>query len=344
MSASKIPTRVEPLTVRPGARYRCFGDGLCCHDIHGLGPLTRKEAVAIRAIDRAGARYDEHFEDTMLRTVADGGCHFLLTDLRCAIHAQLGPEHKPSGCRQFPLGVTATPDGGRVTTEHRCPCRTLGERPALTPEAVLPSVVDRSGRPDPDQRVATVRLEKGKRPVPFSEWRTIERALLDRLASGDPPAEVLGVKPFPALRRGTWEKEAHEFIEARDGTRFGYAIAWFGDAILELVTGSRPRDPARPWADAFDRAEARSPRAATAREVFADWVADVVWGLKWADDQAFEVVRAELATRLAVAERVASRLEAKGVRADRAAAEGVMVVEVVGESEFWGGIVERIVP
>lgn len=343
MPASTPKTRVEPLLVRPGARYRCFGDGLCCHDIHGIGPLTRKEAAAIRRIDRAGARYSEHFEDTMLHTAADGGCHFLLRDQRCTIHAKIGPEQKPSGCRQFPLGVTATPEGGRVTTEHRCTCRTLGERPALTPEAVLPSVVDRFGRPDPDQRVSSVRLEKGKRAVPFAEWLPVERRLLERLASGESPARVLRSKPFPELRAKTWAKNAEEFIEARDGTRFGYAIAWFGDVMLELVTGSRPRDPARPWADSFDRAEARSPDPATSREVLADWVADVIWGLKWADERSFSVVRAELATRLAVATRIVSRLEAKGVRADRAAAEAVMIVEVVGESEFWGWIVKRIV-
>jgi Fe-S-cluster containining protein len=339
----KLTTRVEPLLVRPGARYRCFGDGLCCHDIHGIGPLTRKEAVAIRRIDRAGARYSEHFEETMLHTAADGGCHFLLADQRCGIHATLGPEHKPSGCRQFPLGVTATPMGGRVTTEHRCPCRTLGDRPALTPEAVLPSVADSSGRPDPEQRVTGVRLAKGKRMTPFAEWLSIEHAFLARLAAGEPPGAVLEAEPFPALRRGSWAKEAQEFVDARDGTRFGYAIAWFGDAILQLQTGSRPRTPARPWADAFDRAEARSPKPESARAVLADWVADFVWSLKWADERTFAVERAELATRLAIAENVVGQLEAMGVRPDRAAAEALMIVEVVGESEFWGGVVERFV-
>ncbi|MBC7172674.1 MAG: hypothetical protein H5U40_09620 [Polyangiaceae bacterium] len=238
--------------------------------------------------------------------------------------------------------MTATPDGGRVTTEHRCPCRTLGDRPALTPESVLPSVADAEGNPDPDRRVATVRLEKRKRAISFADWLPIERALLDRLGSGEPPSSVLGAEPFPVLRRGSWTKEAAELIGARDGTRFGHAIAWFGDTILHLTTGTRPRPPGRPWADAFDRAEARSPSRVSSREVFADWIADVVWGLKWADERPFSVVRAELATRLAIAESIASRLEASGVRSDRAAAEAVMIVEIVGESEFWGAIVERL--
>jgi hypothetical protein len=335
-------TLARPLLVRPGARYRCFGDGLCCHDIHGLGALTRKEAADVRRIDRRGARYDEDFEEVMLRTAADGGCHFLLADMRCGIHAEHGPARKPSGCRTFPLGLTATPEGGRVTTEHRCPCRTLGERPPITPESAEGSICDASGRPDIDRRVGAVRLEKGRRAVPFARWREVEAGVLERLAAGEAPAAVLEAEPFPRLRTGTWVKEAEELVEAKDGSRFGAAIAWFGDTILHLVTGARPRAPQRPWADGFDRAEARSPRPREAREVFADWAADVIWGLKWADDRSFALVRAELATRLAIAESVASRLIAGGARPDRAAAEAVMIVEVVGESEYWDSIVRRM--
>ena len=127
--------KTRPLLVRPGARYACFGDGLCCTDIHGLGPLTRREVTAIRRIDSGAAPYSELFEDHMLRTAADGGCVFLMADRRCALHAEHGPEAKPDGCRRFPLGLVATPSGGRITTEHRCPCPTLGDRPPLDASA-----------------------------------------------------------------------------------------------------------------------------------------------------------------------------------------------------------------
>ena len=79
--AKKKRTQVRPLTVRPGARYTCFGDGLCCTNIHGLGPLTKKELVQVRRRDPAGAGWDEEFEDRMLFTEPDGGCHFLMPDL-----------------------------------------------------------------------------------------------------------------------------------------------------------------------------------------------------------------------------------------------------------------------
>ncbi len=58
-----------------------------------------------------------------------------------------------------------------------------------------------------------------------------------------------------------------------------------------------------------------------------DWVGDRLWSLKWADDGPFTLFRAEMATRVAVAESIASRLVVgKGLRPDRAMAEAVMVV------------------
>jgi hypothetical protein len=108
-----------------------------------------------------------------------------------------------------------------------------------------------------------------------------------------------------------------------------------GDTIDAMQSGRTPRPPGRPWTNAFDRAQARAPKARTSRSVFGDWIADEVWSLKWADDYDFELARTELVTRLAVAEDICARLRGSGVRADRAAAESVMVVELVGESDYW---------
>ena len=111
-STEKKKAAVRPMLVRPGARYTCFGDGLCCTDIHGIGPLTNKELVQIRKIDRDAAGWDDEHEDNMLKTAADGGCVFLMADQRCSVHARFGAEAKPEGCRRFPLGLAATPEGG----------------------------------------------------------------------------------------------------------------------------------------------------------------------------------------------------------------------------------------
>ncbi len=342
--AKKKRTQVRPLTVRPGARYTCFGDGLCCTNIHGLGPLTKKELVQVRRRDPSGAGWDDEFEDRMLFTEPDGGCHFLMADLRCGIHAADGPEAKPDGCRRFPLGLVATPDGGRITTHHRCPCRTMGDRPVLDPEAALPSLLDKSGRPKADQRVHKVRLERKAKKVPFETWLEIEGTVLDALASGTPPESVLDAEPFPKLKGSSWEEEAEDFIDAMDETRFGAAIATFGEMVRSLLDPEhRYRGPDRPWADAFDRAEAREGADRGEDEVFADWIADEIWSLDFAKKSSFDVCRAELATRLAVGRALAQHYrERYGLAEGRAAAEALTVIELVGDSEFWDEIEDRI--
>lgn len=338
--AKKTRAKVRPLKVRPGARYTCFGDGLCCTDIHGLGPLTKRELKQIRRIDPEGAGFDDAFEDHMLCTAADGGCVFLMADQRCSVHAERGPEAKPEGCIRFPLGLIATPQGGRITTEHRCPCRTLGDRPELTAEAALPSLLDTAGRPSAQDRVKKVKLDADEK-VSFEDYLRIEGPLLDALAAGEDPAQVLGEAPFPKLHKSDWVLEARELIGARDGSAFGAAAGWFGDTILVLVDDRRPRPPGRPWAPAFDRAEARPGTPRSAREVINDWLADEIWSLGWNDERNLRLARQELATRVAVAEDITERLRAQGCRSDRAAAEAVMVVELVGESDYWTEIVDR---
>jgi hypothetical protein len=76
--------------------------------------------------------------------------------------------------------------------------------------------------------------------------------------------------------------------------------------------------------------------------VFGDWLADEIWSLKWAEDYDFALARAELATRFAIADDICTRLRKVGARADRAAAEAVMILEVVGESDYWTEVKDRI--
>jgi hypothetical protein len=314
---------------------------LCCTDIHAIGPLTHAEVVQMRRIDRKSAGWNDEHEDYMLRTAADGGCVFLMSDQRCSVHARLGPRAKPDGCRRFPLGLVATPVGGRITTEHRCPCRTMGDRPDIRPEDVARSLCDSASRPVADRRVDRIPLSANEQ-VTFSEWEPIEAEHLHRLRSREPLPRVLDAEPFPPLRGSSWEKQAEEFIAARDGTQFGVAMAWVGDAIAALRNGNRRRPPGRPWAAAFDRAQARSRTPRTRREVFGDWLADEVWSLKWAESYHFALARTELATRLAIAEDICGRLRGLGARADRAAAESVMMLELMGESEFWTDVKDRM--
>lgn len=337
----KKKTQVRPLIPRPGARYTCFGDGLCCTDIHAIGPLTKKESAKMRRIDKKSAGWNDDHEDYMLNTAADGGCVFLMPDQRCAVHAERGPEAKPEGCRRFPLGLVGTPSGGRITTEHRCPCRTLGDRPEIRPEDVEPSISDGGRRLSSDRDISRVPVSK-KETVKFSDWEASEKEYLRRLQSREPLLRILDAEAFPKLRGSNWEKQAAEFIDARDGSQFGVAMAWVGDTIAALQSGRKPRPPGRPWSAAFDRAQARPGKPRTSREVFGDWLADEVWSLKWAEDYNFALARAELATRFTIAEDICGRLRSAGARADRAAAESVMLVELVGESDFWTEVKDRM--
>lgn len=338
MATLRNAARVRPLRVRPGARYTCFGDGLCCTDIHGLGPLNRKEVRALRVIsERIVAQPSETgFDEPMLRTRKDGGCLFL-GEGRCELHAALGPEAKPDGCRRFPLGLTATPRGGRITTRHRCPCRTLGDRPPVRAEDAVDALYDTAGRLDANQRVGPRVPIADRTRVAFDTYEQIESDMLDRLAAGERAEHVLEAAPFPRVNGRSWTKIAEELLGEIDESRFGHALGWFAESVLAREQrGYRREHAERPWADAFDRAEARSPEPRDPREMLNDWIADALWAMEWVDEIGpLALTRAELATRLHVAKDVARRIARTGARRDRAVAEALMVVDLVGDSLHW---------
>jgi hypothetical protein len=167
----------------------------------------------------------------------------------------------------------------------------------------------------------------------------IEGLMIDRLIAGELD---LGVEPFPALDTATWTDVAHHYRSKLDGSACGDALAWFGDVILAM-NGTRVRDRARPWSPAFDRAEARSPHVEAPDLVIGDWLADEIWGLEWTARGSFLHARLDLATRLAVVREIARRLENAGVRADRAAAEAVLVGELAGAAPLWRTVVNAFV-
>jgi Fe-S-cluster containining protein len=116
MASTSIASRARPLLVRPGARFTCFGDGLCCTDVHVLGSITRKEASDMRRIARGSVHFDKNVEGYALQTV-DHHCFFLGKG-GCHVHAKHGADAKPLGCRRFPYGLVNT--AGR-TRHHRAP-------------------------------------------------------------------------------------------------------------------------------------------------------------------------------------------------------------------------------
>lgn len=337
----RVTATVRPLVVRPGARFACAGDGLCCTDAHALGPLTRAEATALRARDPRSVIAHARLDAPVIRTLPGGACTFL-DATRCRLHAEGGVRAKPIGCRRFPLRLVATPAGGRVSTAHRCPCRTLGERPLLRAADAHEALVDRAGRLVADWRAPERVALEPRRRVSFDAWRSLEAELLAELSSDAQPESVLGRAPMPELSGISWIDVAHHFRAAIDGTACGEGLAWFGDVVLATRDEARSLR-ARPWRASFDRAEARSAGAVrSVRDVLADWVADEIWSMAWLEHGSFELARSELSTRVSVARTMTEMLVASGAREDRAAAEAVLVAELAGESTLWARIVRQM--
>ncbi|HKU40145.1 MAG TPA: hypothetical protein VJR89_18425 [Polyangiales bacterium] len=334
MPHKTTPQRLRPLLARPGAVFRCLGDGLCCTDIHVLGVLTRSEVRELRQRNKLSVIYSDEIEGHCLKPI-DHGCLFLGAEKLCSLHAQHGAAAKPVGCRRFPYGLVSTPVGGRITTEHRCTCRTLGDRPPLSIEDADASLRDRSGRLEVDEDAPPqIRMGHRKR-VPFAVYAAIEADMIARLNAGERAEQVLAARPLPELAEGAWVNVAAEHIACRDDSAGGEAFAWFGDGLLELAAGHTPPQRGRPWRAAFERAVSRPGPPNTAEKVYNDWVADEIWGFGWLQWGPFDVARAELATRLAVARVIARHIQADGAREDQAAAEAVMVCELISEGNEW---------
>jgi hypothetical protein len=328
--------RSRPLLVRAHARYDCFGDGLCCTDIHALGPLTPRERRAVQLLAPGTLVRHKDLLVPVFRTQPHGPC-VLRSERGCELHARHGAQAKPVGCARFPFGLVATPEGGRITTEHRCPCRTLGERPALTSAAAQPSLVDAAERLSPNGRVGPrLRLAPG-RSVSFARFREIEEPLIARLMAGGRPLAVLQKQPFGRLAGESFRAVGPELRRERDGTAYGEAMLWFGNAIAALVLPAQRLELApRPWSAAFDRAQARSPAPQRAQAVLNDWLADLLWSLDWVfATTSFEAGKRELATLYAIAHAITKRLVRARVRPDRAAAEAVMIAEIARQSQVW---------
>ncbi len=335
--------RTRPLLVREGARYACTGGGLCCSDIHLIAPITRAETARVERFAPGTVTRDPATRLAVLRTTEAGTCA-LLDGGRCSLHAALGPGEKPAVCRKFPYGLVATPAGGRITTAHRCPCRTLGDRPPLDLADAERSLRDARGRLEPHGRVPE-RLPLSRRAaVSFAAYAAQEGALVPQLLAGAAPHPLLGLeRALPRLRGDTWGNVGRALRGfTTTGTSLDDAVAWFGHALLAHL-GEDDAPPERPWARFFDAAEARAPSGERVEVVLGDWLADALWSLAWLRRGSLDRGLVDLALRWEVALSMTELLASEGARPDRAAAEAVLAAEVAGETSVWEGAVARVV-
>jgi Fe-S-cluster containining protein len=171
------------LLVRPGARFECRGDGLCCSDVHALGPLSADEAARIGGL--APQAIGEHARLGLPVLVPSEGprCGFFEGDEGCRLHRERGAAFKSAACRRFPFGSMRTPDGIRVTTAHRCPCRTVGIREPVDADEARAALTS-GDELRVDGNVHRVPIAPGRR-VAFSRYRDWEqRAFAGALGLG----------------------------------------------------------------------------------------------------------------------------------------------------------------
>jgi len=239
-----------------------------------VGALSDEDCQMLSLISKdAIARYEGEDAAMMMMRGDTGRCVFW-SEEGCAIHSRLGSAMKPSPCIQFPYALTATPMGGRITTQHRCTCRTLGPLPLVSAELVRPCLLDSNGELKPEHAVFDEVAWSSTVSLSFAKYAEREESLIERLIEGRNLMSVLGGQLFPKLRATSWSEVADELLAFRGSSRASVAARWFGDAIAFLVSRRDRTEHARPWADSFERAGKRIIDPVHPNEVFGDWLAD----------------------------------------------------------------------
>ena len=341
----KVLARREPLFVRPGARFDCVGDGLCCSDIHAVGALTDDDCEMLSMISEDAFERHEGEDAAVMMMRSDTGRCVFWSEGGCALHSQLGPDMKPTPCIQFPYALTATPVGGRISTQHRCTCRTLGPLPPVSVESARPCLLDARGELKPEHAVLDEVKWSADETISFAEYQEREAGLLDALIEGRNLGRVLESEPFPELDGTTWLDVAAELLEFQGPSRAATASRWFADAIGFLVERRERTETGRPWADAFERAGQRVVDPVSPNKVFGDWLADELWSMRWTYNGSLARARADWATRLAIARRIAAWLDISTPLQDNiSAAEAVMIVDIISTTDPWTQLGDRLPP
>jgi hypothetical protein len=278
------------------------------------------------------------------RVVDTGACPFLQEDNLCRVHATMGPQSKPATCRLFPFYLVGTPTGVRVSTSHRCTCRSIGERQTLDAARVRAEL----GVAEGDLALAwsapaRIALD-ADRDVSFGEWTAREARLLEKLnaSGGLAGSGLVGLRAFPALRNDSWANVAARFCRPSDATSFEQAKAWIGEAIRAHVEGTPIVERPRPWARFLPMVVARATPADNREAIVADWLGYELWGLGWARWGTFEQARMDFSTRAAIVATLESAFAARGTPGAVATAEAILVVDAIVHSPHWDAVARAL--
>jgi lysine-N-methylase len=185
----------RPVVAMPEARMRCDGSGGCCRSYASIVFLpadVHAAELAMPAHDDAVARWlpVHGSAPTVARAVglADGACPFLDRAGLCTIHARLGHERKPLGCRWYPARVRDDGESVRVAPAIECVCVA---RPRPDGDSILPDGITSAG-----DLPLGVAVETVQDMVAVATGRELPRAtacgLADALAEAATPGDAIG--------------------------------------------------------------------------------------------------------------------------------------------------------
>lgn len=131
--------------------FKCNSCGLCCTRPWNVRvePEVRegiRESEIHARREREGYIPLEVLESGFVNAhrQRNGNCMFLLEDVRCGIHSELGSKAKPIGCQLFPYRATTTPLGTYFALSFACPTVVVGaDRDVETNRAELTEVLGR---------------------------------------------------------------------------------------------------------------------------------------------------------------------------------------------------------
>jgi Fe-S-cluster containining protein len=117
-----------PIFFPENFRYECAGCGVCClndWNVH-VDPRTYERLTETEFYEKM--KTETGLDDLFILYPEISECHMvkvndmcpMLDGPWCKIHAELGLDYKPMGCRQFPFFIHPTPDGIFVAVSFMC--------------------------------------------------------------------------------------------------------------------------------------------------------------------------------------------------------------------------------
>lgn len=102
----------------PGRNFECSQCARCCR-----GWRIHVDSQTAQNLQLTPFRKQLESKEgrTFARKDSQERCTFLAPDQTCELHARLGRDYKPQGCRLFPFRLTRTPEGVFVGSSFSCP-------------------------------------------------------------------------------------------------------------------------------------------------------------------------------------------------------------------------------